>query len=111
MIRVARDSGFMGDDDGPDIDENSDFGVRGTEVTTRIDVSQQALTKRQAMRCHRSQIADETFWLTMPDEQFQVAFSEESYIHRGVPQGTAESRLALGAEAEMEMEMEMEVGP
>jgi LmbE family N-acetylglucosaminyl deacetylase len=113
MIRVARDRGFMGDDDGPDIDENSDFGVRGTEVTTRIDVSQQALIKRQAMRCHRSQIADDTFWLTMPDDQFQVAFSEESYIHQGVPEGTAETRLALEVEVDMEMDMEMdmEVGP
>ncbi len=97
MIRAARESGFMGDEEGPDIDENSDFGVRATEVTTRIDVSQQALTKRQAMRCHRSQISDDSFFLNMPDEQFQVAFSEESYIHRGVPEGRAESHLALEA--------------
>jgi len=80
----------------PDIDENSDFGVRASEVTTRIDVAEHVLAKRQAMRCHRSQIADDTFWLTMPDEQFQVAFSEEQYIHRGVPSGQAESALQLG---------------
>jgi LmbE family N-acetylglucosaminyl deacetylase len=96
LIRAARQSGFMGDGEGPDIDENSDFGVRASEVTTRIDVSGQVMAKREAMRCHRSQIAEDTFWLTMPDEQFQVAFSEEALIHRGVPAGTAESRLAVG---------------
>jgi LmbE family N-acetylglucosaminyl deacetylase len=79
----------------PEIDENSDFGVRASEITTRIDVSDQVGAKRQAMRCHRSQIPDDTFWLTMPDEQFKMAFSEEHYIHRGVPAGVAESRLQL----------------
>ncbi|MDQ6614044.1 MAG: PIG-L family deacetylase [Actinomycetota bacterium] len=80
----------------PDIDENSDFGVRATEVTTRLDVGQHVVAKRQAMRCHRSQIADDAFWLTMPDEQFQLAFSEEQYIHRGMPAGTTESGFDLG---------------
>ena len=92
--------GLMPDGEGPDIDEDSDFGVRAIEVTTRIDVGPHVRAKRQAMRCHRSQISDDSFFLTMPDEQFQVGFSEESYIHRGVPQGTAEFRLLL----------EMEVG-
>jgi hypothetical protein len=47
------------------------------------------------MRCHPSQIPDDVFWLTMPDDQFQMAFSEEQYIHRGVPAGTAESHFDL----------------
>jgi LmbE family N-acetylglucosaminyl deacetylase len=94
VIRMIRESPFA--EGTPDIDENSEFGVRAVEVTTRIDVGEHVLAKRQAMRCHRSQIADDTFWLTMPDEQFQVAFSEEQYIHRGVPSGRAESDLQLG---------------
>jgi len=94
MIREAGEAG--GNPDMPDITEESEFGVRAADVTTRLDVGEQVPAKRQAMRCHRSQIADDMFWLTMPDEQFQAAFSEEAYIHRGVPAGTAESRLDLG---------------
>jgi LmbE family N-acetylglucosaminyl deacetylase len=97
VARMIRESPIVEGADLPDIDENSDFGVRATQVTTRLDVGQQVRAKRQAMRCHRSQIADDDFFLAMPDEQFQVAFSEEHYIHRGVPAGTAETQLALGS--------------
>jgi LmbE family N-acetylglucosaminyl deacetylase len=95
MIREAREQGMT---DGPDmdIDEQSEFGVRATEITTRVDVSDHVMAKRQAMRCHRSQIPDDTFWLTMPEEQFRMAFCEEQYIHRGQPAGISESALALG---------------
>jgi LmbE family N-acetylglucosaminyl deacetylase len=95
--RVARLILASGGLDGaPDITEESDFGVRESDVTTRTDVADFVGAKRQAMRCHRSQIPDDAFWLTMPDEQFQVAFSEEQYIHRGAPVGSAESCLQLG---------------
>ncbi len=97
MARLIRESGAVeGGPDLPDIDENSEFGVRAAEVTTRVDVGDQVAAKRQAMRCHRSQIPDDSFWLTMPDEQFRVAFCEEHYIHRGAPAGAAESQLHLG---------------
>lgn len=91
MIKMGRENGF----DVPDLDDEANFGMPASAITTRIDVSDQTAVKRQAMRCHRSQIADNTFWLTMPDEQFNMAFSEEQYIHRGVPGGTVESSLAL----------------
>lgn len=93
VARMIRESPAL--DGAPEIDENSDFGVRASEVTTRIDVSEHVSAKRRAMRCHRSQIPDDAFWLTMPDDQFQVAFSEEQYIHRGTPAGGAESALQL----------------
>jgi LmbE family N-acetylglucosaminyl deacetylase len=94
LIQAA--GGAEANPDMPDITEESDFGVRSADITTRLDVGEHVLAKRQAMRCHRSQIADDMFWLTMPDEQFQMAFSEEAFIHRHVPAGTAESRLDLG---------------
>jgi LmbE family N-acetylglucosaminyl deacetylase len=80
----------------PEIDENSDFGVRAWAITTRVDVSAHVPAKRQAMRCHRSQIPDDAFWLTMPDDQFQAAFCEEHYIHRGATPGHPEFALQLG---------------
>ena len=97
VARMIRESPVVeGAPDMPDITEESDFGVRASQITTRIDVGDHVLAKREAMRCHRSQIADDTFWMTMPDEQFQVAFSEEQYIHRGVAAGDTESALQLG---------------
>jgi LmbE family N-acetylglucosaminyl deacetylase len=98
VARMIRESPVVeGAPDMPDITEDSDFGVRAEQVTTRIDVSEHVLAKRQAMRCHRSQIPDDTFWLMMPDEQFKVAFSEEQYIRRGVLSGSIEeSALQLG---------------
>jgi LmbE family N-acetylglucosaminyl deacetylase len=99
VVRMIRENPVPAGDDGPelpDITEDSDFGVRAAEVTTRLDVGDQVRAKRAAMRCHRSQIPDDTFWLMMPDEQFALAFSEEDYIHRGVPEGTAETSFELG---------------
>ncbi len=96
VARMIRESPVIDGPDMPDITEDSDFGVRAAAVTTRVDVSGQVLDKRRAMRCHRSQIADDTFWLMMPDEQFAVAFCEEDFIHRGVPAGTTETQLDLG---------------
>ena len=97
MARLIREaSAIEGGPDLPDIDENSNFGVPASQVTTRVDVTDQVAAKRQAMRCHRSQIPEDTFWLTMPDEQFLVAFCEEHYTHRGAPAGAAETQLDLG---------------
>ncbi len=98
VIRMIRDRPVVegaGPEDLPDITEDSDFGVPASQVTTRIDVSRHVLDKRAAMRCHRSQIHDDSFWMMMPDDQFAAAFCEEHYIHRGVPAGTAETQFDL----------------
>jgi len=95
LIRAAQEAGVMQSEDMPDFDDDPDFGVPGSAVTTRIDVADHVAAKRQAMRCHRSQISDDAFWLTMPDDQFQMAFSEEAYIHRGAPPGATEANLGL----------------
>lgn len=83
--------------DVPEINGDSEFGVRAYQITTRVDVGDQVLTKRKALRCHPSQIAEDTFWLTMPDDQFYIAFCEEDYIRRGAPAGVQETALDLGS--------------
>jgi LmbE family N-acetylglucosaminyl deacetylase len=89
MIKSASQS-----DDVPDLPE--DFGVPGHLITTRVDVSEWADRKRAAMRAHASQISDQSFFLAMPDEQFKVAFGQESFILRGAAEGTAETDLFQG---------------
>ena len=62
--------------------ENSEveFGVSEDRITHAIDVSAFVEAKRESMRAHRSQIADEDFFLSMPDEFFARAFGTEWYI-------------------------------
>lgn len=88
-IKAASDS-----DDIPEFDEN--FGVPGHMITTRVDVSRWVDRKRKAMRAHASQIAEESFFLAMPEEPFQVAFGTEMFILEGAPSGTVETDLFEG---------------
>lgn len=90
MIQAARDAGVeMGspdedsDDDfdpaGP-ADDGNPFGEPESVMTLCVDVSDRAAAKRAAMRCHRSQITDSSFFLEMPDEVFAGAFGREWFI-------------------------------
>ena len=88
MIAAAHESGAgAGSDDGSGdfdptgpADDGNPFGEPESAITLRVDVSDHAATKRAAMRCHRSQITDSSFFLEMPDDQFQAAFGTEWYI-------------------------------
>lgn len=68
----------------PDLDNTEfEFGVTEDRITHAVDVSGFVDAKRASMRCHRSQIADEDFFLAMPDDGFARAFGVEWYIsHR-----------------------------
>lgn len=88
MIEAARESGVEvgpGDDEdefdpaGP-ADDGNPFGEPESVMTLRVDATDQAETKRAAMRCHRSQITDSSFFLEMPDEVFATAFGSEWFI-------------------------------
>jgi LmbE family N-acetylglucosaminyl deacetylase len=89
MIRSASQS-----DDIPEFDDN--FGVPGHMITTRVDVTAWTDRKRKAMQAHASQISDQSFFLAMPPEQFQVAFGTEMFILKGAAPGTAEADLFEG---------------
>lgn len=61
-----------------------DLGMPEEVLTTAVDVTAWLGEKRASMRAHASQIAEQSFFLAMPDEVFAVAFGTEWYIHRGV---------------------------
>jgi LmbE family N-acetylglucosaminyl deacetylase len=73
-------------DDLPPIEE-FEFGTRAAEITTAVDVSDLALLKREALACHRSQVAPDHFFLTMPPESYTVAFGTEWFIRPGAGPG------------------------
>ena len=70
-----------------------DFGVTDDQITTVVDASDFLDVKRAAMRAHASQIAEASFFLSIPDEFFGLAFGQEWYIRRGAPPGTRETSL------------------
>ena len=64
-------------------DDGNPFGTPEAELTLEVDVSAHVEAKRNAIRCHRSQVSDSDFFLAMGDEQFAAAFGLEWFIERG----------------------------
>jgi LmbE family N-acetylglucosaminyl deacetylase len=67
------------DPNGP-ADDGNPMGMPEAELTLAVDVRTQLDAKRAAMRCHRSQIEDTSFFLEMPDDVFATAFGIEWFI-------------------------------
>ncbi len=91
MIAAAREAGVevgsADDGDGAEdfdphgpADDGNPFGMAEHELTLSVDVRDYVEFKRAAMRCHRSQITDSSFFLEMPDEMFAQAFGTEWFI-------------------------------
>jgi LmbE family N-acetylglucosaminyl deacetylase len=85
QIREARETreGF-GEVEIPDEDElGDDFGTPEEKITHAVDVTAFVDRKRKAMRAHASQIADDHFFLAMPEDAFGQSFGVEWYIAHG----------------------------
>lgn len=83
-------------DDVPEIAQDPNFGKPESELTARVDVTAFIEHKRQAMRAHASQIGEQSYFLTMPDEIFQLAFGVEWFIRDGHGPGITETDLMAG---------------
>ncbi len=59
------------------------FGVEEDRITHVADVSTVALAKRHALLEHRSQVADDHFFLALPEDAFIGAFGTEWFIGHG----------------------------
>ncbi len=80
-----------------DIDLHS-FGAPEERITTTVDVRDYLPAKRHAMAAHASQIAENSLFLAMPPEVFDLAWGYEWFIRRDVPPGTRETELFEGLE-------------
>jgi LmbE family N-acetylglucosaminyl deacetylase len=98
MMEAAKASGAdvpdFGDEEAPNTDDGNPFGMAETELTTAVDVTGFVSNKRAAMRAHRSQITDGSFFLEMPEEMFAMSFGTEWFIRQGHPVGISEDWLA-----------------
>ncbi len=70
--------------DGPDLDDDT-FGEPEAAITHAIDVCAFVAQKRQSMQAHASQIADDSFFLKMPEPVFAMAFGTEWFIDLAHP--------------------------
>ncbi len=73
--------------DEPEFDPPDDFGEPEANITHSIDVRDLTDHKRAAMQAHASQIAPDSWFLKMDDEQFERAFGTEWFIRVGRPRG------------------------
>jgi len=60
--------------------EELDLGVPLARITTTVDVTGALDRKRAAMAAHPSQIAEESFFLALPDDLFAAAFGTEWFV-------------------------------
>ncbi|GAA4414312.1 PIG-L family deacetylase [Actinokineospora soli] len=72
------------------------IGKPEAELTAAVDVTEYLPVKRAAMRAHASQIAEDSFFLSLPDAEFARAFGTEWFIRRGAGPGISETDLLAG---------------
>lgn len=84
------------------VDRSETIGEPGERITTEVPVGPWLPQKRAAMAAHASQIAEESFFLSMPEEVFAAVWGQEWFI-RIKPEpvrlggGTRESSLVVDA--------------
>ncbi len=60
--------------------EDLPFGVPGDQVTTSVDVRPYLARKQAALRSHRSQIGEDSFFLNIPDDLAEGLFGREEFV-------------------------------
>ncbi len=85
--------------EGPDLDDEAEFGSPESVITTTVDVTGWLDAKRASMAAHASQIPEDSFFLAMPDDAFAMAFGNEWFIRTSPPApGTDDWLLPTGVQ-------------
>lgn len=79
MLREAGIEAPFSAQTGADSGTGTAFGTPDEVVTTAIDVSAFVLQKRAALTAHRTQMGPESWFMRMPPELFQRAWSREHF--------------------------------
>lgn len=66
------------------------FGMAESDITHAIDVVSVLDQKRQAVATHASQIASDSFFVTLGNEEYSRAFGKEWYVDPNFPRGAEE---------------------
>lgn len=90
LRRRAAESGIGPEDE---LEGADTMGEPSERITTEVDVTPWVGAKRDAMRAHASQIAEDSFFLSMPDDVFGEVWGQEWYIRvRPEPVGLGDGR-------------------
>ena len=99
FFAIAREMGEAtgpnGEDWDPDApaDDGNPVGTPEIELTHAVDVGAYIAQKRASITCHKSQVTDAGFFMSMPDEAFAMAFATEWFIHKGAEHSLREGWL------------------
>ena len=97
LRRRAAESGFGPEDN---LEGADTMGEPSERITTEVDVSDWVDAKRAAMRAHASQITEDSFFLSMPDDLFAEVWGQEWFIRvRPEPVGLGDGHREGGAGA------------
>ncbi len=76
----AADSEWAPPETAEELEGADDMGEPSERITTEVDVSAHLETKRAAMRAHASQIGEDSFFLSLPDDVFARVWGQEWYV-------------------------------
>lgn len=83
MIAAQRDEGGLELPEGTELPDVIDIGLEEHQLTHAADVRDVAPLKREALRCHRSQVDDASWFLAMPEDRFVMAMGTEWFRAHG----------------------------
>ena len=95
-VEAAQAEGADLGDFGEDLEFLSTIGKPEAELTAKVDVTAYLEHKRQAMRAHASQIAEDSWFLAQSEEAFRFQFGTEWFIREGQGPGITEKDLLAG---------------
>ena len=100
MAELRRRAVESGDGSDDEFEGADTMGEPATRITTELDVSPWLAAKRAAMAAHASQISEESFFLSLPDDLFAEVWGREWYIRVrpepvGLGDGVRESGLVV----------------
>ncbi len=90
---LVRMMSLLASDEQPDFDPNgpsddgNPFGSTEAEITHEVDVAAWVARKRASIACHSSQVGDASFFMSMDENTFAIAFGTEWFIKKGAPAG------------------------
>ncbi len=80
MIELRTQATETGMVDEGEMEGADTMGEPGTRITTEVGVTPWLGAKRDAMRAHVSQIPEDSFFLSMPDDVFATVWGQEWYV-------------------------------
>ena len=82
-MRAQREADGLPLDELPDPEEFKDFGVAEKDLAYLLSVTDFVSQKQAALRAHKTQVSEQSFFLDMEDEQFAAMFGSEVFAIPG----------------------------